>query len=120
MTKIKEYTKWIGKLIYKYKFTILALIYIGLIAFLPINLAPSIPMAIHVASFLFVLNILAKTKYTFIITFILAFILTFNAYFAFVLGSDISLDMMASIFETHTTEAASMLKGGVVIGALTA
>lgn len=120
MTKIKEYTKWIGKLIYKYKFTILALIYIGLIAFLPINLAPSIPMAIHVVSFVFILNILAKTKYTFIITFILAFILTFNAYFAFVLGSDISLDMMASIFETHTTEAASMLKGGVVIGSLIA
>jgi glucan phosphoethanolaminetransferase (alkaline phosphatase superfamily) len=67
-------------------------------------------MALHVLSFFFLLNILAKTKYTLVITLILAYILTFNAYFSFVLGTDISLEVMASIFETHAAEAASMLK----------
>lgn len=118
MSKLKEYIKLCGKFVYKYKFTILVLIYIGLIAFLPIKMAPSIPMAFHVISFFFLLYILAKTKYTFILTFILAFILTFNAYFAFALGSDVSMDIMASIFETHMAEAVSMLKGGVLIGSL--
>ncbi|WP_236263885.1 phosphoethanolamine transferase [Dysgonomonas sp. Marseille-P4677] len=61
-------------------------------------------------SFLPILNILAKTKYTFILTFLLAFILTFNAYFAFILKSDVSLEIMASIFETHLTEAVSMMR----------
>lgn len=120
MSKLKEYIKQFGKFIFKYKFTILVMIYIGLIAFLPINMAPSIPMALHVISFFFILSLLAKTKYTFILTFILAFILTFNAYFAFVLGSDISMEIMASIFETHMAEAVSMLKGGVLIGSLIA
>jgi glucan phosphoethanolaminetransferase (alkaline phosphatase superfamily) len=118
MTKFKAYIKQVGKFIYKYKFTLLVIIYIGLIAFLPINMEPSIPMVLHVVSFFFILDILAKTKYTFILTFILAFILTFNAYFAFVLGSDISMDTMASILETHTAEAVSMLKGGVLSGCI--
>jgi glucan phosphoethanolaminetransferase (alkaline phosphatase superfamily) len=73
-----------------------------------------------VLSFFFIPVLLARTKYTFLLTFILAFILTFNAYFAFVLGSDISMDIMASIFETHMAEAVSMLKGGVLIGSLLA
>ena len=120
MAKPEEYIKQCGKFVYKYKFTILVLIYIGLIAFLPIKMAPSLPMALHVISFFFLLYILAKTKYTFILTFILAFILTFNAYFAFALGSDVSMDIMASIFETHMAEAVSMLKGGVLIGSLIA
>jgi len=118
MLKFGEYIKRFGKFIFKYKFTILVMIYIGLIAFLPINMAPSIPMTLHVVSFFFLLNILAKTKYTFILTLILAFILTFNAYFSFVLGSDISMDIMASIFETHMAEAVSMLKGGILIGSI--
>ncbi|MDR2948168.1 MAG: lipid A phosphoethanolamine transferase [Prevotella sp.] len=120
MSKLKEYIKLCGKFVYKYKFTILVLVYIGLIAFLPIKMAASFPMAFHVISFFFLLYILAKAKYTFIFTFILAFILTFNAYFAFALGSDISMDIMASIFETHMAEAVSMLKGGVLIGSLVA
>lgn len=120
MSKLKEYIKLCGKFVYKYKFTILILVYIGLIAFLPIKMALSFPMVFHVISFFFLLYILAKIKYTFILTFILAFILTFNAYFAFALGSDISMDIMASIFETHMAEAVSMLKGGVLIGSLVA
>lgn len=120
MSKLKEYIQQGGKLVYQYKFTILALIYIGLIAFLPIKMVPSIPMSLHVVSFLFLLIILAKIRYTFIFTLILAFILTFNAYFAFALGSDISMDIMASIFETHMAEAMSMLKGGVLIGSIIA
>ncbi len=95
------------------------MLYIGLIAFLPIRFAPSIPILVHVVSFLFILNILAKTKYTIILTFILSFILTFNAYFAFILRSDISLEIMASIFETHTAEAISMLKG-MLLGSIIA
>lgn len=114
MSKFKGYIKQFGRFINRYKFTLLTMIYIGLIAFLPIRMAPSIPMALHVLSFLFLLIILAKTRYTFILTFILAYILTFNAYFAFVLGSDVSLDIMASIFETHMAEAVSMLKGSTL------
>ncbi len=118
MSKLKDYIKRGGKFIYNYKFTILVLLYIGLIAFVPINFALSIPMALLVLSFLFLLNILAKTKYTLVLTFLLAFILTFNAYFAFVLKSDVSLEIIASIFETHMAEAVSMLKGGALIGGL--
>ncbi|MDR0823617.1 MAG: hypothetical protein LBN74_00860, partial [Prevotella sp.] len=62
MSKIKEYIKQFSKFIYKYKFTISVLAYIGLVAFLPINMKPSLPMALHVISFLFLLNILSKTK----------------------------------------------------------
>ncbi len=105
-----DYIKKTGRFIYKYKFTILSMIYIGLIAFLPVRFAPSVPMTLHVLSFFFLLNILAKTKYTLPLTLILAYILTFNAYFAFVLGTDVSLEVMASIFETHAAEATSMLK----------
>ncbi len=118
MSKLKDYIKRGGKFIYNYKFTILVLLYIGLIAFVPISFALSIPMALLVLSFLFLLNILAKTKYTLVLTFLLAFILTFNAYFAFVLKSDVSLEIIASIFETHMAEAVSMLKGGALIGGL--
>lgn len=105
-----DHIKQAGKFIYKYKFTILSMIYIKLIAFLPIRFAPSIPMALHVLSFFFLLNILAKTKYTLAFTLVLAYILTFNAYFSFVLGTGISLEVMASIFETHAAETTSMLK----------
>ncbi len=108
--KASDLIKKAGKFIYKYKFTILSMIYIGLIAFLPIKFAPSVPMALHVLSFFFLLNIFAKTKYSLPFTLILAYILTFNAYFAFALGTDVSLEVMASIFETHAAEATSMLK----------
>jgi glucan phosphoethanolaminetransferase (alkaline phosphatase superfamily) len=118
MSKLKDYIKRGGKFIYNYKFTILVLLYIGLIAFVPIGFAFSVPMALLVLSFLFLLNILAKTKYTLVLTFLLAFVLTFNAYFAFVLKSDVSLEIIASIFETHMAEAVSMLKGGALIGGL--
>ncbi|MBB4037427.1 glucan phosphoethanolaminetransferase (alkaline phosphatase superfamily) [Dysgonomonas hofstadii] len=118
MQKILDHIKQAGKFIWKYKFTILVLIYIGLIAFIPIKFAPSIPISLLVVSFLFLINILAKTKYTFIFTFLLAFILTFNAYFAFILKSDVSLEIIASIFETHLAEAVSMLKGGALSGGL--
>ena len=94
------------------------MLFISLIAFIPIQFSFSIPMILLVLSFLFLINILAKTKYTFIFTFILAFILTFNAYFAFVLKSDVSLEIIASIFETHLSEAVSMLKGGVLLGGI--
>lgn len=110
MSQIADYIKRTGKFIFKYKFTALTLLYIGLIAFIPIRFALSLPMIFLVFSFLFTLNILAKTKYTFILTVLLAFILTFNAYFAFILKSDVSLEIMASIFETHWSEAMSMLK----------
>jgi len=118
MQKLKQYSEQAEEFIWKYKFTLLVLIFIGLIAFIPIKFAPSIPMALMVVSFLFILNILAKTKYTFILTVLLAFILTFNAYFAFVLKSDVSLEIIASIFETHMAEAISMLKGGALLGGL--
>lgn len=111
MSQITDYIKKTGKFIFKYKFTILTLLYISFIVFTPIRFAFSLPMILLVVSFLFILNILAKTKYTFILTVILAFILIFNAYFAFVLKSDVSLEIIASIFETHLTEAMSMLKG---------
>jgi len=110
ISRAKDYIKKAGKFIYEYKFTLLSMIYIGLVAFLPIRFAPSVPMALHVVSFFFLLHILAKTKYTLPLTLILAYILTFNAYFSFVLGTDVSLEVMASIFETHAAEATSMLK----------
>lgn len=118
MSKIKGYIKSCGKFIFNYKFTILVMVYIFLVAFIPIQFAFSIPMAIHVLSFLFLLAILAKTKYTFILTFLLGFLLIFNAYFAFAFEADISLGAMASIFETTPAEAVSMMKGGPLLWGL--
>jgi glucan phosphoethanolaminetransferase (alkaline phosphatase superfamily) len=106
----KEYLKKAGLFIYRYKFTVLSMLYVGLIAFLPIKFAFSVPMLLHAASFFFLLNILAKTRYTFALTFVLSFVLAFNAYFSFVLGTDIPLEVMASIFETHDAEAVSMMR----------
>lgn len=107
---IKDYTTKGLKYIWDYKFTLLTMIYIGLIAFVPIKFALSIPMTLHVLSFLFLIFLLAKTRYTFILTLLLAYILTFNAYFAFNFGTGISMEVMASIFETNKAEAMSMLK----------
>lgn len=118
MFQKRKCIKQAGEFIWRYKFTLLAMVYIFLIAFLPIQFVFSVPMLLMVVSFFFIINILAKTKYTFIFTFLLALILTFNAYFAFVLQSDVSLEIMASLFETHMAEAVSMLKGGALLGGL--
>lgn len=110
MSKVSAYIKRFGKFVFDYKFTILVMIYIALVAFIPIDFAPSIPMTVHVASFLALLAIFSKIKYSFPFIFILSIVLTFNAYFAFTFGSDVSIEVVASIFETTSAEAISMLK----------
>lgn len=94
------------------------MLYIFLIVFVPIHFAFSIPMIFHVTSFFLLITLLAKIRYTFILTFLLGFFLIFNAYFAFAFGSDISLGAMASILETTPAEAVSMMKGGVLLWGL--
>ncbi|WP_242034412.1 phosphoethanolamine transferase [Dysgonomonas sp. BGC7] len=115
---MKEYIKRVGKFVVKYKFTILSLLYISLIVLVPIKFSFSIAIACLILSLFFILNLLAKIKYRLIPTIIFAFILVFNAYFAFVLKSDVSLEIMASILETHMAEAVSMVKGEVLLGAI--
>lgn len=102
------------KFLYSYKFTIFIFILFLLIAFIPIHFAFSIPMLLMVGSFLCILNILAKTKYSLPFSIIFTLVIAFNAYVAFVYGSEITMGMIASFFETNKAEVLSMGKAAVI------
>jgi len=60
------------------------------------------------------MNLLAKTRYTLIISIIIVFITGFDAYFAFVYHETIPPAIAASILETNRGEATGMLKDAAV------
>lgn len=104
MSKIKKYVELAGKFLWKYKFTILCLAYFCIISILALYIV-SKPALINALSFILILNILAKTKYTLWLSIILAILVSFDAYFAFVYSNQASVGTMASILETNGTEA---------------
>lgn len=108
MTKISELIKRLGKLVWEYKFTILCLAYFCTISILALYIV-SKPALINSLSFILILNILAKTKYSVWLSVILAVFISFDAYFAFVYSDQASIGTMASILETNGTEAFGVL-----------
>lgn len=92
----------------KYKYTILCLLFFYAITYASCGF--NIHRLINVLSFFFVLHILSKTRYTLPISFILAFLVAIDAYFAFVFREQISMDIVASIYETGVGEIISMGK----------
>lgn len=119
MAKITELIKRLGKLVWKYKFTILCLAYFCTISILALYIV-SKPALINALSFILILNILAKTKYSAWLSVILAVFISFDAYFAFVYSNQASIGTMASILETNGTEAFGVLSETIltIIGIL--
>ncbi|MDR2928364.1 MAG: phosphoethanolamine transferase [Cytophagaceae bacterium] len=71
----------------------------------------------NILSLLLIFNILAKTKYTLILTVLLGLLLSFDAFFSFVYSESLSIGAFASIMETNGVEAAGFM-GDVYIKAL--
>lgn len=113
MQKITGYIRQAGELIWKYKFTILCLIYFCTISILALYIV-SKPALINALSFILILNILAKTKYSLWLSVLLAVFISFDAYFAFVYSNQASIGTMASILETNPTEAAGVMSEAIL------
>ncbi|MDR2955106.1 MAG: phosphoethanolamine transferase [Prevotella sp.] len=113
MDKINKYIKQAGEFLWSYKFTILCLAYFCVISVLALYIV-SKPALVNALSFVLILNILAKTKYSLWISIILAIFVSFDAYFAFVYSNQMSIGTMASILETNPTEAAGVMSEAVM------
>lgn len=113
MSKIVDYIKQFGKFVYEYKFTILCLAYFCTISILALYIV-SKPALINALSFILILNILAKTKYSLWLSIILSLFVSFDAYFAFVYSNQVSIGTMASIFETNTSEAVGVMSEAIL------
>lgn len=113
MQKITAYIKQAGEFVWKYKFTILCLAYFCTISILALYIV-SKPALINVVSFILVLNILAKTRYSLWLSIIFALFISFDAYFAFVYSNQVSIGTMASILETNPTEAAGVMTEAIL------
>lgn len=116
MSQIVRLIKLLGNALIKYKFTIICLIYLCVVSVLAtsntLEQGVSKPSIINALSFVLVINLLAKIKnstLSTIFTAILSVLISFDAYFAFVYKSIIGMGIMASIFETNTTEAKEAL-----------
>lgn len=122
MSKVIDFIKRIPKFVFKYKFTILCLVYFCIVTvcatYSSLEGYISRPSIVHALSFFFVLNILSKVKYPAIPTVILSILIAFDAYFAFVYSSSMSTGIMGSIFETNKVEATEALKKAALIGTL--
>jgi len=92
----------------KYKFTILLLLFLFLITCLVSERRINLTLIVALFSsitILFLQNVLGKTRYTFPITLILILVLSFDAFFAFVYKSYLTVFILGSIFETDYVEA---------------
>ncbi|SBW02369.1 phosphoethanolamine transferase [uncultured Dysgonomonas sp.] len=112
MSKSIDYIKQAGNFLYKYKFTILCLAYFCTISVLALYIV-SKPALINALSFILVLNILAKTRYTLWLSLILSIIVSFDAYFAFVYSNQMSIGTMASVLETNASEAVGVMSEAI-------
>ncbi|MDR1881323.1 MAG: phosphoethanolamine transferase [Prevotella sp.] len=108
MSQTADYIKKSGKFVYKYKFTLLCLAYFCTISILALYIV-SKPALINALSFILVLNILAKTRYTLWLSLVLSVVVSFDAYFAFVYSNQMSTGAMASILETTASEAVAVM-----------
>jgi len=105
--------------IIKRKFTLLAFVYLLAICFSSsLFLLPTkmfFLCILNIFSIMLILNLLAKIKYTSFIVIILAILLSFNAYFAFVYKSTVTIGIMASVFETSISETISVFSDFYVL-----
>ncbi|WP_255491442.1 sulfatase-like hydrolase/transferase [Dysgonomonas sp. ZJ279] len=110
---IIDFVKKIPGFIFKYKFTILCLLYFCIISILATysNLEGRIskPAIATALSFFFILNIIAKMKYSSIFSVVFAILISIDSYFAFVYSTSITSGILGSIFETNAAEAKEVL-----------
>lgn len=122
MSKLKKYISNFFSFIMKYKFTILCLLYFCTITvfatYRQLEGYISKPSIVSALFFFFLLNIIAKVRFSAFFTAIFAILVCFDAYFAFVYTTSISTGMMASIFETNKTEAGEVLIDALPIALL--
>lgn len=117
MTTLKSLSKNILKHIFNYKFTILFFIYLYIVNYLLIS-SFNIHRLLCVLSFFFILNILAKTKYTLPFSILLAFLISIDAYFAFVYNERMTLAILTAIMETTPSEVKSVITPILVKGSI--
>lgn len=102
----------------KYKITILCIIYLILIAAFSgerkLNMT-AIVATISCISFILVLNILAKFKYSLPFSVLFILIIGFDAFFSFRYGTTMSMLIMGSLFETDFIEASEAVKQVIFI-----
>lgn len=113
MQKIAAYIKQAGEFVWKYKFTVLCLAYFCIISILALYIV-SKPALLNALSFILILNILAKTRYSLWLSIILVLFVSFDAYFAFVYSNQVSIGTMASILETNPTEAFGVMTEAIL------
>lgn len=103
---------------WKYKFTILCFIYLALIYFYinsqPVYIGYTTKFLVSLSNILLIYNILSKIKWNILPTVILCAIISFDAYFSFVLKSQVTLGVIASIFETNSSEAVEYVKNMIL------
>lgn len=119
MTILKHFSRSILKHVFDYKFTILFFIYLYIINYFLIS-SFNIHRLLCVLSFFFILNILAKTRYTLPLSILLAFLISVDAYFAFVYNERMTLAIMTAILETTPSEVKSviapiLIKGSIIL-----
>lgn len=118
MFKTTPTFKTVLEFIYRYKFSILFLLYCCIIVLIPVKFSFNIPVIINALSFFFILNIIAKLRFAYVYAVLLILILSINAYFSITYGGPISVGAIASIFETNKVEASSMLKEVLIPGSI--
>lgn len=102
------YQNFIQKLIH-YKFSILLLILLILIALQPIDFALSKPITLGAISVFLMFCVLTFNRFYIIFIFLFTTLISFDAYFAYAFSSHINIGFMSSIMETNFSEAKSML-----------
>lgn len=116
MSKITDFAQRSGEFLIRYKYTIICLIYLCVVSALAtsktLDHGFSKPAIANALSFILIINLLAKIKnnaVSAVVTTIFSILISFDAYFAFVYKSIIGLGIMASIFETNSSEAKEAL-----------
>lgn len=115
MDRITESIKKIFQFLYRYKFTLLFIIFIYIISVYPIGMALRLSIFSSCATFFLILNILAKSKLRWIFNILLIVIVTFNGYVSFVYSTWVTIGILSSVLETNISEAATVLGGGVIL-----
>lgn len=115
LNKIKQF-------VIQYKYTLISLVLLCVMALKASSaIIYDIPLfttfyIINALSFILLIHVLSKIKYSLIPTILLGILIAFNAYFAFLYGSIMGVGGLTSILETHKEEAISMIGNELFYG----
>lgn len=109
--------------LYNYKFSIVLLIFLILVALQPLGFAFSKPIAIGAISVFLMFSSLVFNRFYMVAVVLFTILISFDAYFAYAFASHINIGFIASIIETDASEACSMLSQAwkpalIIFGAL--